>query len=350
MSSLRQPNPSGDPIALTVASVNTGLSSEAPKEPPVTAQPEVVGFDAEFSQTAAAALNTAPSSPRASPLEPPFFPSPLTSTATLPSSIPTQTIQSGPNQTQPGVYLVQPLQNGPNPAQPANSAFGPSYLSAAQKTVPPEPLSYGSISLSSSIPEVLFSPPEVSKMSEDLKYALIGKFSFGKPSNEAIRSKLTLLGFTGCKIFFLHAIHVLIKVDDPNTSTKLWLKRKISILNFPMRIFKWSADFDFKKEPPIAPDMMTIRPAKINKGKNPHIEPSPHISPPSSALPSSARPSLALDPTPSDLRPLNGKAPPNPSLLGPVPSLTQIPGPSSFLEAGPGNMPDSLDPGSPKPN
>ncbi|GER30042.1 SWIB/MDM2 domain superfamily protein [Striga asiatica] len=170
--------------APTVDSVNTDSSSQAPKEPPVTAQPEVV---AEFNQTEAAALNTAPSSPRASPLRlisasissplfsgsnsvrpfftqpaQPFFPSPLTSTATLPSSIPTQTLQSCPN-----------------PTQPSNSAFGPSYLSAAQKAVPSEPLSYGSISLSGSIPEVLFFPPEVPKISEDLKYALIGKFSFG---------------------------------------------------------------------------------------------------------------------------------------------------------------------------
>ncbi|GER25001.1 zinc ion binding, partial [Striga asiatica] len=251
------------------------------------------------------------------------------------------------------------------------------------------------------------------------------------PSNEAIRSKLTFLGFTGCKILFLHANHVLIKVDDPNTSTKLWLKCEISILNFPMRIFKWSADFDLKKEPPIVPALRTIanifgtllkvddaalkktrlqyarfcvalnlesshptsivvscgnkrvelsveverlpnycsycshvghddstcyiknstiRPAKINKGKNPDIEPSPHISPPSFALPSSASPSLAPDPTPSDLKPSNDKAPPNLSLLGPVPSPDQIPGPSTFLEAGPRNVPDSLEPGSPKPN
>ncbi|CAA0833444.1 Unknown protein [Striga hermonthica] len=102
----------------------------------------------------------------------------------------------------------------------------------------------------SGILKVLFSPLEVSKMSEDLKYSLVGKFSFGKLSNEAIRSDLALWSFTGCKIFFLQVNHVLIKADDPNTSTMPWLKREIFILNFPMRIFKWSVDFDFIKEPP----------------------------------------------------------------------------------------------------
>ncbi|GER36576.1 aspartyl/glutamyl-tRNA(Asn/Gln) amidotransferasesubunit B [Striga asiatica] len=237
---------SGGPICFA-PTVITVSSSEAPKEHHVVAQTEVVGFVAELGQTAAAQPQRAyaPSSPRASTLGLLF-------------------LQFDPNPT-------QPLQNGPNSAQPSLLALGPtiqtqiaglkptkSYLSAAQKTVPPEPFSYGTISLSGSIPEVLFSPPKFSKMSEDLKYALIGKFSFGKLSNEAIRSNLSLLGFSGCKILFLQANHVLIKVDDPNTSTKLWLKREISILNFPMRVFKWSADFDFTKEPPIVPVWIKI--------------------------------------------------------------------------------------------
>ncbi|GER34212.1 zinc ion binding [Striga asiatica] len=100
----------------------------------------------------------------------------------------------------------------------------------------------------------------------------------------------------------------------------------------------------------------TLRPAKINKEKNSHIEPSPHIFPPSSALPTSAPvsppnpSSFVPDPTPLNLAPPFGMTPPNPSLLGSVPYPTQISGPSSFPEAGPSNVPDSLEPGSPKPN
>ncbi|GER35024.1 F-box/kelch-repeat protein At3g61590 [Striga asiatica] len=91
-----------------------------------------------------------------------------------------------PSPHSPSQALQQHTQPAPFSSSTQTSGLGPakSFLSAAQHTV--EPFSYGSLSLSGSIPEVLLSSPEISKMSEDHKYALIGKFSFSKPSNEAI--------------------------------------------------------------------------------------------------------------------------------------------------------------------
>ncbi|GER36084.1 cytochrome P450 [Striga asiatica] len=96
---------SGDPIgpAPTVDSVNTGSSSEAPKEPPVTAQPEVM---AEFNQIAAATLNTTPSSPRACPLGLALFHPTNPALLPIPSHLNRHLSQLDPNPNPP--FLTEP--------------------------------------------------------------------------------------------------------------------------------------------------------------------------------------------------------------------------------------------------
>ncbi|GER41803.1 gamma-irradiation and mitomycin c induced 1 [Striga asiatica] len=85
---------------------------------------------------------------------------------TSPHSNATPTLQSGPNSVlppQPVPSSVQHLQSAPFSSSTQTNGLGPekSFLSAAQHTIPTEPFSYGSLSLSDSIPKVLFSSPEV---------------------------------------------------------------------------------------------------------------------------------------------------------------------------------------------
>ncbi|KAL0304186.1 UNVERIFIED_CONTAM: hypothetical protein Sradi_6286700 [Sesamum radiatum] len=99
-----------------------------------------------------------------------------------------------------------------------------------------------------------FSLEETEKLAEHLKFALVGKFSHGYPSMQAIRSYFSRLGLRGAfSIGVINVKHVLIKLQNEEDLSRVWLKQILFIEGFPMRLFKWTPDFNPKIESPIAP-------------------------------------------------------------------------------------------------
>ncbi|KAL6550651.1 hypothetical protein OROMI_021139 [Orobanche minor] len=108
------------------------------------------------------------------------------------------------------------------------------------------------------IPTAVFSKEDAELVSAVFKFALIGKYSYGKPDTIEIRKHLQNSGFGICKVQILNFKHVLITLPNEAFYAKLWLKREFNVLGSPMRLFKWDPDFNFKHEPATAPVWVKI--------------------------------------------------------------------------------------------
>src|SRR3954469_21867824 len=94
----------------------------------------------------------------------------------------------------------------------------------------------------------------VDSLSAPFRLSLVGKFSHGRPSMEMARSIFAKLDLKGN--FFLGHLdskHILIKLEHEGDFNRLWLKDKIFIDGFPMRVFRWTPDFRSDVESPLAP-------------------------------------------------------------------------------------------------
>ncbi|KAL6565178.1 hypothetical protein OROMI_016628 [Orobanche minor] len=111
----------------------------------------------------------------------------------------------------------------------------------------------GTLDFSDLNPTAVFTKEECADVSEYYKFALIGKFTYGKPSNQVISQQLKSDGFGLCKVQFLNGKHVLINLTCKSLCDKLWMKREYIISGIPMRLFPWSPSFDFKHEPALVP-------------------------------------------------------------------------------------------------
>ncbi|KAL6580245.1 hypothetical protein OROMI_008269 [Orobanche minor] len=111
----------------------------------------------------------------------------------------------------------------------------------------------GSLDFSDLNPTAVFTKEECADVSEYYKFALIGKFTYGKPSNQVISQQLKSDSVGLCKVQFLNGKHVLINLTCKSLCDKLWMKREYIVSGFPMRLFLWSPSFDFKHEPALVP-------------------------------------------------------------------------------------------------
>ncbi|KAL6557037.1 hypothetical protein OROHE_006913 [Orobanche hederae] len=123
--------------------------------------------------------------------------------------------------------------------------------------IPPDPqvsdVPFSSIDFSGTTPTAIFSKEECETVADYYKFALIGKFTYGKPTNQVISQQLKSEGFGICKVQFLNGKHVLINLTCKSLCDKLWLKREHNFTGFPMRLFKWSPTFDFRNESAVVP-------------------------------------------------------------------------------------------------
>ncbi|GER43946.1 telomere repeat binding factor 1 [Striga asiatica] len=231
------------------------------------------------------------------------------------------TLQSGPNfvlPTQSVPSSVQHLQPAPFSSSTQTSGLGPkkSFLSVAQHTVPTEPFSYGSLSLSGSIPEAI---PTIANIFGTLLQVY-----------DATRNKTRLHYARFC---------VALNIESPPPDH--------IVVSCGNKCIELNAEFErFPKYCYIKNPI--LRPAKINKVNKSEkllFEPTLQKSSPStqnfslsdpltSSIPSTSPPPLVEAPT-SDPT----------SILDPSSSS-----PPSFLDVGSGNEPDSLELGSRKPN
>ena len=87
-------------------------------------------------------------------------------------------------------------------------------------------------------PAVSFSAEDVRLLSSPLKFALIGKFSRGRPSMEGLRKDFMSVGFKGSfSLGLLDPRHVLIRFDLEDDFHRCWLRGFWTFQGFAMRVF-----------------------------------------------------------------------------------------------------------------
>ncbi|XP_042009085.1 uncharacterized protein LOC121757635 [Salvia splendens] len=114
----------------------------------------------------------------------------------------------------------------------------------------------GFASVSNGIPTIYFSGAETQKLAESMGHAIVGKFSHSIPTGLQIQKSLEGVKFRrGFSWKYFNAKHILIQCEDLSDyarllggpkGTPVWL-----IDRHPMRVFKWSPDFDTYCESPI---------------------------------------------------------------------------------------------------
>ncbi|KAG8390889.1 hypothetical protein BUALT_Bualt01G0130500 [Buddleja alternifolia] len=101
---------------------------------------------------------------------------------------------------------------------------------------------------------IFLSKEEDEYMDAPFQYALVGKFSHGYPTMTRLRAKFAAPGLNnGFKIGVLDHKHVWIRLFDPNDYARIWMKQTWYFEGFPMRVLKWSSDFNPAEESPIMP-------------------------------------------------------------------------------------------------
>ncbi|KAL0401939.1 UNVERIFIED_CONTAM: hypothetical protein Slati_4223800 [Sesamum latifolium] len=103
-------------------------------------------------------------------------------------------------------------------------------------------------------PGIIYSSEETKYLASRLKFSLVGKFSHGLPNLNFLRNRIIKLGLKGTvNVGRLNFKHVLIRLNNEEDFSRLWLRGEWTFDNFHMRVFKWSPDFDPQTESPIAP-------------------------------------------------------------------------------------------------
>ncbi|KAL6557637.1 hypothetical protein OROMI_017987 [Orobanche minor] len=153
-----------------------------------------------------------------------------------------------------GAASVPTAQKSTTPCNDISAAaMGSKSFSAIIAGEPVSGKKLGTVDLTTSNPTVIFTKDECDQVSSFYRYALIGKFSYGKPPNHLIAQQLKSNGFGMCKVHFLNGKHVLINLSSQAFCDKLWMRREISFNGLPMRLFRWYPFFNFKEEPAIVP-------------------------------------------------------------------------------------------------
>ncbi|KAG8366535.1 hypothetical protein BUALT_Bualt17G0090000 [Buddleja alternifolia] len=96
-------------------------------------------------------------------------------------------------------------------------------------------------------------------MAEPYQYSLVGKFSHGYPTMTRLRAIFMKLGLNkGFKIGVLDHKHIWIRLSDPNDYARVWMKQTWYLDGYPMRVLKWTSEFDPAEESPIMPIWIKI--------------------------------------------------------------------------------------------
>ena len=140
--------------------------------------------------------------------------------------------------------MADVLRESPNPNGP-------------QVFVPEKIQNIGFASLSNGIPAIYFSGSEIQKLADNVGHAIVGKFSHSIPASHQIQKALDNIKFGRSYSWkYINAKHILVQFEDivdyarmlnGPKGTPVWY-----IDRHPMRVFKWTPDFDAYCESPIA--------------------------------------------------------------------------------------------------
>ena len=103
-------------------------------------------------------------------------------------------------------------------------------------------------------PAVLFSEEDITKLAAPFQFAVVGKFSHGRPNLDTIRKSFSAIRFqSSFTIGLLDQRHILIHFCLEEDFPRCWMKGLWSITEFPIRVFKWSFEFQLTSESSRAP-------------------------------------------------------------------------------------------------
>ncbi|GAA0173775.1 hypothetical protein LIER_27323 [Lithospermum erythrorhizon] len=103
-------------------------------------------------------------------------------------------------------------------------------------------------------PSIRFKKADKQRYLDLMKHILVGKFSHGRPTIAIIKEFFISLKLKGAyNISLYDAKHLIIECDLLEDYTRLWVRFIWFIKSYPMRIFKWTVDFDSYKESALTP-------------------------------------------------------------------------------------------------
>ncbi|XP_042044112.1 uncharacterized protein LOC121789818 [Salvia splendens] len=139
----------------------------------------------------------------------------------------------------------------------ADMVRGASSIEDPQVFVPENIQNIGFASTANGIPSIYFSGSEIQRLASSLGHAIVGKFSHSIPASYQIQKALDNIKFyRGYTWNYINAKHILVQFEDMADYARLLSRPKGMPVWFidrhPMRVFKWSPDFDAYCESPIA--------------------------------------------------------------------------------------------------
>ncbi|GAA0171066.1 hypothetical protein LIER_43891 [Lithospermum erythrorhizon] len=103
-------------------------------------------------------------------------------------------------------------------------------------------------------PSVNFKKSDKQAFIQEMNYVLIGKFSHGRPTLDAIKEFFVNMKFKGeFNISIFDPKHLFIELTLLEDRNKLWMKQVWFLSSLPMRVFKWDANFNPNIESSIRP-------------------------------------------------------------------------------------------------
>ncbi|KAG8388226.1 hypothetical protein BUALT_Bualt02G0103600 [Buddleja alternifolia] len=155
--------------------------------------------------------------------------------------------------TTPIISYAESLKGNSRPQELADRAARKAFVPGVDSKV------IGSTATINGRKTIFLSKEEDNFMAAPFQYSLVGKFSHGYPTMTRLRAKFAALGLLkDFKIGVLDNKHVWIRLFDSNDYTRIWLKQTWYFDGFPMRVLKWTPDFDPKEESPIMPIWVKI--------------------------------------------------------------------------------------------
>ncbi|XP_027174247.1 uncharacterized protein LOC113773842 [Coffea eugenioides] len=95
---------------------------------------------------------------------------------------------------------------------------------------------------------------DIERIAVPFQYALVGKFSRGRPNMDDLRKFFHALDLTAeFSLGLLDRRHILIRLANEADYYRVWSRGVWSINKAPMRVFKWSIDFHVDREASIVP-------------------------------------------------------------------------------------------------
>nr|XP_027082307.1 uncharacterized protein LOC113704619 [Coffea arabica] len=99
-----------------------------------------------------------------------------------------------------------------------------------------------------------FSKADADKLAAPFQWALVGKFSHGRPSLEDIRKFFASLNLKDhVSIGLMDYRHVLIKCMAEADFNRIWMRGIWQLGKYPMRVFRWTREFHVLRESSLAP-------------------------------------------------------------------------------------------------